>query len=262
VLAPDIPAMALADWRTGDEPGPPGRKGRTSVAWTLPVSVALHAAILLALVWTADHFQPPPPPPEPLPVEIITLAPPEPEPVASPPAEAVKDPGPPPPQPAPRARPAPAPRPLPARHMPEARPVAASAVPSPAVAAPAGDGVSAADVSVPSTRPVSAQSAAVGATADEVGLYLAEVRRKLQAHLDYPFAARRMKLGGIVHIRLQVATDGAVEERSMKVTTSSGAEILDEAGLVTIRRASPFPPPPGGRALVISVPVVFELRRS
>ncbi|WP_096704823.1 energy transducer TonB [Magnetospirillum sp. 15-1] len=258
MLAPDTFSMVLAGWCRDDEPGPPGRAGRTSVAWTLPVSVALHAGILLALVWTADHLQSPPPPPKPLPVEIITLAPPRPEPKVSPPAEAVKDPGPPPPQPAPQARPVPSPRPSPARHMPEARPVAASAVSSP-LAAPVEVGASAAEASVPSTRPVSTPPAT--ASADEVGLYLAEVRRKLQAHLDYPFAARRMKLGGIVHIRLRVATDGVVEERSMTVTASSGAEILDEAGLATIRRASPFPPPPGGRALVINVPVVFELRR-
>jgi protein TonB len=252
MLAPDIPSMALAGWRNGDEPGPSAPGGRRSTAWTLPVSVALHAVLLLAGAWAADRLSVPPPP-EPLPVELVTLAPPEPQPTPPPP-EPVKEPEP--PRPKAEVRPPPLPRPVaPAIR----RPVPAAA--AVAVSEPAAETPPAVPVAVAAPPQSSPATESAGAVADQMGLYLAEVRRKLQAHLDYPFAARRMKLGGTVHLRLHVGMDGGVEGRSIAVITSSGAEILDEAGIVTVRRAAPFPPPPGGRGLVINVPVVFELRR-
>lgn len=254
MLAPDIPSMALAGWQGGDGAGPSVPGGRRSAAWTLPVSVALHAVLLLAGAWAAERF-PAPPPPEPLPVELVTLAPPEPQPIPPPP-EPVKEPEP--PKPAPpkiEARPVPLPKPVaPAIRRPVPAPAAVAVSEPAAETPPAVPVVAAPPQSAPATE-------SAGNAADQMGLYLAEVRRKLQAHLDYPFAARRMKLGGTVHLRLQVGMDGGVEGRSIAVITSSGAEILDEAGIVTVRRAAPFPPPPGGRGLVINVPVVFELRR-
>ena len=107
-------------------------------------------------------------------------------------------------------------------------------------------------------RPVPPEA---GASADELGRYLGEVRLRLQAGLDYPFAARRMKLAGVVHVRLRITGDGAVEERSIAVIRSSGAEVLDAAAISTVQRALPFPPPPGGRGMIIEVPVAFDLVR-
>lgn len=256
--APDTSSMVLANWRQDDEPGPPGRKGTRGAVWALPVSVVLHAVLFLAMAWTADHFRELPPP-EPLPVEIVTLAPPEPAP-APPPPEPVKIPDPVPPKAPPEAKPVAASRPVPnpSRRPPAAPSPVVSSETVPAAIPAVSDAASAAAAS--SVAPA-ATVAGNGAPADEVGVYLAEIRRRLQASLDYPFAARRMKLGGTVHIRLRVGQDGAVEHHSVIVTASSGTEILDEAGVGTIHRAAPFPPPPGDRPLVINVPVVFELRR-
>lgn len=249
MLAPDTSSMVLADWKALDRDGLSGRKRTRAAIWALPVSVALHAALLLVMAWSAEHFHNPPPP-EALPMEIVSLATPEPVP---PPPEPVKKPEP--PQPKTEVKPVPLPEPIPSAVRRASPPVASAVATEPAA-------------EILGTEPVAAaapswSSPAVESTAspDQMGPYLAEVRRKLQAHLDYPFAARRMKLAGIVHVRLHVATDGMVEGRSVMVVVSSGLDILDEAGLVTVRRAAPFPPPPGGRALVINVPVVFELRR-
>lgn len=249
--------MALADWRAGDGSGPPARTVDGAVAWALPVSVALHVAILLALAWSAEHFRPPPLP-DVVVVEMVSLPPAEPDREPPPPELAPVEPvggsG-----PVPPAKPVPVSKPMAPKAAPAARnvPVPAATTPGPGAEVPSAEAAR----NEPSGPAVAASPLPAGPVADEMGLYLAEVRRRLQANLDYPFAARRMKLGGTVHIRVHVAGDGGVEGRSIAVTTSSGADLLDEAGLVTVRRASPFPSPPGGQALFINVPVVFELRR-
>jgi TonB family protein len=53
--------------------------------------------------------------------------------------------------------------------------------------------------------------------------------------------------------------DGSGRVTSSSVVRSTGAAILDQELAAMARRASPFPPPPGGRAVSFTVPIGFRL---
>ncbi|PYO44764.1 MAG: hypothetical protein DMD84_29935, partial [Candidatus Rokuibacteriota bacterium] len=82
------------------------------------------------------------------------------------------------------------------------------------------------------------------------GPYLAALRRRLQAALEYPAAARRRGLSGTVHLEIALEATGHVHA------------VLDTAALDAARnlRRVPFPPDVRPRALRVRLPVVFELR--
>jgi len=46
---------------------------------------------------------------------------------------------------------------------------------------------------------------------------------------------------------------------SVRLARSSGVGSIDQEVQAMVRRASPFPPPPGGRAQTFTVPVNFRL---
>ena len=59
-------------------------------------------------------------------------------------------------------------------------------------------------------------------------------------------------------VRLAVRINGAGQVLSVQVTRGTGIASVDQEGLALIRRASPLPSPPGGRAISLNVPVTFR----
>jgi len=85
----------------------------------------------------------------------------------------------------------------------------------------------------------------------------------------YPKMARVRGQEGQTIIRLMIDSSGRVVQ--VKLETSSGVEILDEAAVDIVRRAQPFPPPPdeyrrvlmarGDNAMIFRAPISFDLKR-
>ncbi|MFZ5906757.1 MAG: energy transducer TonB family protein [Nitrospirota bacterium] len=82
------------------------------------------------------------------------------------------------------------------------------------------------------------------------------IREIIQRNTLYPVLARRMGWEGKVIISFLLMPDGKVLD--IRITKSSGHEILDRNAVETIKRVSPFPPPP--LKAEITVPVVYALR--
>ena len=92
------------------------------------------------------------------------------------------------------------------------------------------------------------------------GPYLAAFRLRIQESLNYPLAARRRGLGGIVQLEVELLPTGKVA--SVTVRSSSSHAVLDQAALDTVSQLAPAPFPPGAppRPLKVRVPIVFELK--
>jgi protein TonB len=99
-----------------------------------------------------------------------------------------------------------------------------------------------------------------GALPPEYGPYLQRFRQRVQESLIYPLAARRQGLGGTVELHVWLEATGRV--RDVQVAHSSSHAVLDDAAVETIRRLGPVPFPESlpRRALLIRIPLVYELR--
>jgi protein TonB len=62
--------------------------------------------------------------------------------------------------------------------------------------------------------------------------------------------------GGTAVVSFRIAANGAA--RSVRLVRSAGDKTLDRAALATVRRSSPFPPPPPGVGRSFRVPVSFR----
>ena len=78
---------------------------------------------------------------------------------------------------------------------------------------------------------------------------LFEIMRRIEAAKRYPKVARRMGIEGKTAVRFKLKPNGKVE--SVEVMESSGADILDQASLETVRRAVPLPYKEGWLKVVI-----------
>lgn len=81
------------------------------------------------------------------------------------------------------------------------------------------------------------------------------IRDLIQKNITYPRVARNMGWQGKVTLSFLILKDGRISD--IKVKQSSGKDILDRNALETVKRASPFPPPPVKAE--ITVPVVYAL---
>lgn len=99
-----------------------------------------------------------------------------------------------------------------------------------------------------------------GSIPAEYGPYLQRFRQHVQEALVYPFAARRQGLRGSVELDVWLDPTGRV--RDVKVARSSSHGLLDDAALETVRHLEPLPFPGSlpRRALLIRLPLVFDLR--
>jgi TonB family protein len=72
--------------------------------------------------------------------------------------------------------------------------------------------------------------------------YFAQVRERINAKWVYPTSAGEQGIGGNALIDFDIAKDGHLEY--IQLTRSSGTTILDNAALVAVKLAQPFPPVP------------------
>lgn len=97
--------------------------------------------------------------------------------------------------------------------------------------------------------------------ADILAAYLNQIRLMLEKEKRYPFLARKNNWEGTVYIKFTILRDGGLKK--VKITQSSGFEILDKEAKATIGRTS-FPALPKGlklNQLQLEVPIVFRLIR-
>ena len=91
--------------------------------------------------------------------------------------------------------------------------------------------------------------------------YQAQVLAHLQRFRAYPPEARSRGITGVAMVRFTLGRDGRVF--SVSLARGSGANVLDEAVLAMVQRASPFPPFPAGlnrTRMDFAAPVRFDLR--
>lgn len=256
----------------------------------LIASLALHAIAALALVslpietsvssalentWVSFDLSEPAPPPPPAIEE-----PPPPPPAAAPPEPVVR-------HERPRAIETPEPPPPPAAPAPE--PAALPSVddvfgePPPPAASLTGDGPSAFSVAagepggvaggVPGGHGTSLVSAIRPAPAVDSGPseadrrrarrgYVHQVEELVRAHTRYPRAASREGLQGRVELALRIGQDGRI--LAIRIASTSGHGILDDAALDAAREIDRVPTPPMLAALTSSdevrVGVVYMVR--
>ncbi len=154
----------------------------------------------------------------------------------------------PPPQPAPTVQPQIAAVTPPQRDAPQPA-VPQASVKAPAVVAPA--------------PPVQAARTEPAAERTLTSSYEKSLADLIKRHEKYPDRARRQGWQGTAVVGLSLSADGKVMDIS--IIESSGRDILDEAALNMVRRASPLPRAPEGlrgTERTVRVPIVFKLQDS
>ncbi len=227
----------------------------------------------------AAEAPPPPPVAEPSPPPVAEAPPPPPvvEPSPPPVAEA------PPPKPVvePTPRPSPLASPAPPR-VPKPMPTAASPATARVAKPPPSERPTPPRVAKPTPPqkmsprnsrepPESSRSAsratklaslppqsAPAASSAEVAAYQGEVLGRIAAQKRYPEAARERAPQGVAIIRFSIAASGQLAGASL--SRSAGDPLLDAEALATVRRASPFPPPPAGAPRNFSVPLSYRVQ--
>ena len=81
------------------------------------------------------------------------------------------------------------------------------------------------------------------------------IRDLIVKNLKYPSVARRMGWKGSVTVAFVILENGNTE--AIRVTQSSGHDLLDQSVLKTVRALQPFPRPPVRAELII--PIAFRL---
>jgi len=99
-----------------------------------------------------------------------------------------------------------------------------------------------------------------GGIPPEYAAYLARFRERVEEAIVYPLAARRQGHGGRVELDVLLEPSGRVTR--VDVVTSSASDALDEAAVDAVKAVEPIPFPPGlpRRALLVRLPLVFQLR--
>ncbi|MGB7182692.1 MAG: energy transducer TonB, partial [Burkholderiaceae bacterium] len=98
-------------------------------------------------------------------------------------------------------------------------------------------------------------------SATDRDLYRASLISHLTAAKRYPQRAQRRRIQGEVIVRFVINSQGRILDK--QIEQSSGADILDQAALSMIDRASPLPAPPAGYGTgpySFTIPVSFSLR--
>jgi protein TonB len=93
-------------------------------------------------------------------------------------------------------------------------------------------------------------------TAKALPTWKREVVTLLERHKRYPAIARDHGEQGVVQLSFSLDQQGHVT--ASRIIKSSGYEALDKETLDLVKRAEPFPPPPGG-TIDLTVPIHFNL---
>lgn len=88
--------------------------------------------------------------------------------------------------------------------------------------------------------------------------YAARVAAHLARHKRFPPLALKEGARGTAMVAFSVDAGGRVT--SVRLIRGAGAPSLDEEAQAMVRRASPLPAPPSGRAASMTLPVTFEVR--
>jgi len=146
-------------------------------------------------------------------------------------------------------------------HKPEAKPQSRAPVQNAAPAkerrridAPTKDhAVKQAKASAPSTA---ANNVGVGRSESDSN-YAGLVSAHLRRHQQYPSDARSRGEQGTATVSFSL--DGGGRVTSARLVRGAGVASIDQEVQAMVRRASPFPAPPSGRAVSFTVPVTFRL---
>ena len=90
--------------------------------------------------------------------------------------------------------------------------------------------------------------------------YMADVFKKINAHVDYPRRAQQLRQTGTV--RLSVVINGTGNVKTVAPVEELDFVMLNKAALAAVRSAAPFAPLPAGldvAELELSVPITFAL---
>jgi protein TonB len=93
---------------------------------------------------------------------------------------------------------------------------------------------------------------------DKSANYNGIVRSHLVRYKQYPSSARSAGAQGVATVSFSI--DGSGRVVSARLAGGSGNAAIDQEVVAMARRASPFPPPPDGKARNFTVPVRFDLR--
>lgn len=83
-----------------------------------------------------------------------------------------------------------------------------------------------------------------------------EVVRMIALKRRYPFMSALLSEWGTVVVAFRVDRQGRIAR--IGVTRSSGSTTLDDAALELVRQAQPFPQPPPGEQLDLSIPITYD----
>lgn len=115
-------------------------------------------------------------------------------------------------------------------------------------------------------RPSSRTASVASSAASGVGIgrsdrhtnYRGLVAAHLARHKQFPPDARAAGQQGSTTVTFTI--DGGGRVTAVRLGRASGVASLDQESVAMVRRASPFPAPPDGRAMSFTVPVGFHLR--
>lgn len=253
----------------GATPVEPPRDLGAAPRGSMPVVIALSVAAHVGLLALAAAL---PEPATPIvmdaPVEFIPITPAPVEPEVVEPEVVEPEPL---PEPEVAAAVVPTPRPAPRRAEPTPAPVEEPAPPPEVMVAESAPTGAADEWTHPEGAPGGLPGGEPGGTGAEVGgpsgavsetaprregISRAELRRRLRGYvrgtlsayvngrIDYPLAARREHLQGVVVLRIRLARDGRL--LGVRLSRSSGHAMLDRAALASVERLNTMPPPPAG----------------
>jgi protein TonB len=81
---------------------------------------------------------------------------------------------------------------------------------------------------------------------------------RISAVKRYPDSARERAPQGVAVVSFSINASGAAT--GISIARSAGDAALDAEALATVRRASPFAPPPGGVQRMFSAPLSYRIR--
>jgi protein TonB len=260
----DVPTPTVREAQPPSEPAPPPPVAeaptpvaKPPIAEPAPPQPLAETPPPIAETPPPPVAETPPPVPEPAPPPVVETAAPEPAP--SPPPVA---PTPPPvaePAPRPSAETSPPPRPTPkaspAPRRVEAPPTPAKARPEPRRTrreSPTAESEPTMSASAP------AKAFAPAISSEDAQAYRGVVFGRIAAQKRYPEAARERAPHGVAIVSFSIGASGQLAGASL--VQSAGDPILDAEALATVRRASPFPPPPAGAPRNFSAPLSYRVR--
>jgi protein TonB len=210
----------------------------------------------------------PAPAPSPAPKALPTFVEPSPVPVPPPAAEEPAPPSIPAPSPAaadlpPSERPTPQPpliaAPAPARTPSPLQQAAKPRVEAPRNVPPRALPQAAQAPSKPSkAAPIAPQALSASRAGGDLAEYQRAVAARLSAVKHYPESARDRAPHGVAVVRFSIDASG--QATAVSIVQSAGDTALDADALATVRRASPFGPPPAGVPRVFSAPLSYRVR--